>query len=173
MWSNYFIANRVDPMWRSVPYGVPIWNHQYYCLDASGEPVHIGVPGDLCIGGIGVARGYIGRPDLTAERFVDNKYHKGTMYKAGDLVRFMPLSPWGVVDSEICAQNLVLEFLGRLDFQVKINGYRIELGEIERACEGVPGIEAAVVLAVRSMGSREACGAPRCVDFPEFDWTVA
>ncbi len=105
--------------------GGPIGNTQIYVLDPTGEPTPIGVAGELCIGGDGVALGYLGRPDLTAERFVANPHRPGErMYRTGDLARFRP--------------DGTVEFLGRLDHQVKVRGFRIELGEIEAAPGGAP-----------------------------------
>ncbi len=100
--------------------GKPIANTQMYILDKNLQPVPIGVPGELHIGGDGVARGYLNRDDLTAERFLPNPFTNNPadrIYKTGDLARFMP--------------NGDIECLGRLDFQVKVRGFRIELGEIE------------------------------------------
>ncbi|MFN9545918.1 MAG: non-ribosomal peptide synthetase, partial [Cyanobacteriota bacterium] len=116
--------------------GRPIANTRIYLLDGQGEPVPIGVAGELHIGGAGVARGYLNRPELTAERFLPDPYSdepNARMYRTGDLARWLP------------AGNL--EYIGRIDFQVKIRGFRIELGEIETALRGCKGIREAVVLA--------------------------
>ncbi|MDX1440248.1 MAG: LLM class flavin-dependent oxidoreductase, partial [Rubricoccaceae bacterium] len=115
-----------------VPLGKPIANTQFYVLDDCQKPVPIGIPGELWIGGSGVARGYWERDDLTSERFIQNPFADGRIYRTGDLVRYRN-------DGE-------LEFLGRADFQVKMRGYRIELGEIEAKLSGHPDIRKAAVV---------------------------
>jgi natural product biosynthesis luciferase-like monooxygenase protein len=122
-----------------IPLGQPLANQQVHILDSRLQPLPPGVPGELAIGGDGVVRGYFQRPDLTAERFVENKvsHHGGRLYRTGDLAR------WRQNDDG----SGVLEFLGRLDHQVKVRGYRIELGEIESALAEQPGVAQAVVLA--------------------------
>ncbi|CAG0934561.1 nonribosomal peptide synthetase DhbF [Thermoflexales bacterium] len=120
----------------AVPLGRPLDNIQVYVLDAYQHPVPQGVPGELCLGGAGVARGYLGRPDLTAERFIPDPFGQqpgSRLYRTGDLVRYLP-------DGN-------LEFLGRLDFQVKIRGYRVELGEIETLLSNHPVLQDAAVIA--------------------------
>ncbi|RMH66208.1 MAG: amino acid adenylation domain-containing protein [Calditrichaeota bacterium] len=107
---------------RDPPIGSNLANFRLYILDASGMPVPVGVPGELCIGGIGLARGYLNRPDLTAEKFIPDAFSGKAgerLYRTGDRVKRLP-------DGNI-------EFLGRIDFQVKLRGFRIELGEIEAA----------------------------------------
>ena len=118
----------------SIPIGRPIANTQVYILDAHREPVPVGVPGELYIGGAGVAHGYLNRPELTAEKFLKDPFTddpKGQMYRTGDLGRWL-------ADGNI-------EFLGRNDFQVKIRGFRIELGEIEAALRSDARVQDAVV----------------------------
>ncbi|TCP59426.1 amino acid adenylation domain-containing protein [Tumebacillus sp. BK434] len=115
--------------------GVPITGTQAYVLDAAQQPVPFGVPGELFLGGAGVARGYLGRPDLTAEKFVEDPFSKqphARMYRTGDLVRALP-------DGR-------LDYLGRLDHQVKVRGFRIELGEIEAALLQHPAVRETVVM---------------------------
>lgn len=126
-----------SPQSESAPsIGRPISNTQVYILDAHGQPVPIGIPGELHIGGDGLARGYLNRPDLTAEAFIPNPYSRkpgARLYRTGDLVRYRP-------DGEI-------EFLRRIDYQVKIRGFRIELGEIEAVLGQHPQVRESVVLA--------------------------
>ena len=115
--------------------GRPIANMQAYLLDQHFEPVPVGVTGELCIGGLGLARGYLDRPDLTADRFIPHPFSArpgALLYRTGDLARYRP-------DGSI-------EFQGRLDHQVKLRGYRIELGEIETALRNHSRIRDAVVL---------------------------
>lgn len=116
--------------------GRPIANTQIYILDAQRNPVPIGVVGEIYIGGDGLARGYLNQPELTAEKFIANPFSTepgARLYKTGDLARYLP-------DGNI-------EFLGRIDHQVKLRGFRIELGEIEAALNQHPGIQDSVVVA--------------------------
>ncbi|HWB35187.1 MAG TPA: amino acid adenylation domain-containing protein, partial [Rugosimonospora sp.] len=119
----------------SIPIGVVMPNRAVRVLDPAGEPVPVGVPGELVVAGVGVARGYLNRPELTAQRFGSDPFGAGTAYRTGDLAR------WNAAGQ--------LEFLGRLDTQVKLNGLRIELGEIEAVLATHPDVGAAVV-AVRA-----------------------
>ncbi|GAA4897720.1 hypothetical protein GCM10023223_10040 [Stackebrandtia albiflava] len=117
---------------RTIPIGRPIADTDVYIVDATGRPVPVGVPGELWIGGAGVARGYHGRPELTAERFVDSPFGRGRVYRTGDLVKWLP-------DGHV-------EFLGRIDGQVKLRGHRIEPGEIEAAILRDRGVSACTVV---------------------------
>ncbi|PHM11385.1 non-ribosomal peptide synthetase [Nostoc sp. 'Peltigera malacea cyanobiont' DB3992] len=112
--------------------GRPIPDLQVYVLDEYFQPVPIGVPGEMYVGGEGVTRGYLNRPELAAERFISNPFDKSKLYKTGDLARYLP--------------NGELEYLGRIDNQVKIRGFRIELGEIEALLVQHPAIWESVVI---------------------------
>ncbi len=121
---------------RTVPIGRPISNLQIYLLDPYRNPVPVGVLGELHIGGVGLARGYLNRAELTAEKFVGNPFRKepgARLYKTGDLARY--------------SADGVIEYVGRIDHQVKIRGFRIELGEIEAALTEHEGVSECVVLA--------------------------
>ena len=132
----YSAVQRVPANFARVTLGRPIANTQLYILDGNLQPVPIGVSGEMHIGGDGLARGYLGRPELTAEKFIANPFSTDTtslLYKTGDLASYLP-------DGNI-------EFLGRMDHQVKLRGYRIELGEIEAVLGQHPAIREAAVLA--------------------------
>jgi len=131
-YSTYTLVPRAG----EVTIGRPLANTQVYILDANARPTPIGVPGELYLAGEGLARGYFGRPDLTAERFVSNPFNanpRARMYRTGDLARFLP-------DGNI-------QYLGRVDNQVKIRGFRIELGEIEAVLARHSAVQTAVVMA--------------------------
>ena len=133
--STYFVASAVELKEHGLtPIGRPFPNVQAHILDAHLQPVPIGVKGELCIGGAGVAKGYLDQPGLTAAKFVDNPFDVGKgkrLYRTGDLARYLH-------DGNIA-------FLGRSDHQVKLRGFRVELGEIEAYLEKHPAIQAAIV----------------------------
>jgi len=129
-------TSRVEAGEGPVTIGPPIRNTSFYVLDTNQQPVPIGVPGELYIGGDGVAKGYVKNAQLTAERFIADPFSEKSgdrLYKTGDLVRYRP--------------DGSLEFLGRLDNQVKVRGFRIELGEIESVLAHNPGVRECVVAA--------------------------
>ncbi len=132
--ATYAIPRPVPPGAKSIPIGRPIRDTRLYILDEQRQPVRLGAEGELYIGGAGVARGYLGRPELTQERFLADPFVPGErIYRTGDRVRYLPD---GAVD-----------FLGRADKQVKIRGFRIELGEIEAGLLAHPALQSCAVLA--------------------------
>ena len=132
-----FTLGETPETWAALPpIGCPIANATIYILDQCLQPVPIGVPGELHIGGLVLARGYLGRPDLTAERFIPDPFSRepgAQLYKTGDLACYRP-------DGNI-------EFLGRIDHQVKVRGFRVELGEIEAVLGQHPAVQGTVVVA--------------------------
>lgn len=134
--STVFPVGERDAAWTSIPYGRPLANQLAYVLDDHLQLVPVGVPGELYLGGVGLARGYLDRPALTAQKFVPDPFGAtagGRLFKTGDLARFEP-------DGN-------LRLLGRIDHQVKVRGIRIELGEIETRLSRHPGVKEAVVVA--------------------------
>ncbi len=132
IWSNAFEVDDVPAHWRSIPYGYPLANQRYRVVDGRGYDCPDWVPGELWIGGTGVARGYRDDPELTAAQFVE--WHNQRWYRTGDLGRYWPSG--------------MIELLGRIDHQVKIRGHRIELGEIESALQEHRAVAGAVAVAV-------------------------
>ncbi|WP_049462778.1 enterobactin synthase subunit F [Stenotrophomonas maltophilia] len=129
---SYWPAS-ADDRSRPVPIGFPVWNTRLYVLDARMQPLPVGVPGDLYLGGVQLARGYLGRDDLTAERFLADPFLPGErIYRTGDVARWR--------------SDGAVEYLGRSDHQVKLRGLRIELGEIEAALRELPGMDRVEVL---------------------------
>ncbi len=133
IWSTYCqLTDREGP----IPIGKPIANTQIHILDNSMQPLPVGVPGELYIGGDGVTRGYLNRPELTKERFIQDPFSddsESRLYRTGDLARYF--------------KDGTVEWLGRTDFQVKVRGFRIELGEIETMLNRNPAVSEAVVVA--------------------------
>ncbi len=123
--------------------GKPIANTRILILDAAGELQPIGVPGELCVGGVGLARGYLGRPELTAEKFIPDTYSAAPgqrLYRTGDVARFLP--------------DGTLDYLGRVDDQVKLRGFRIELGEIEAVLSQHPAVGDVAVIVREDRGEK-------------------
>ncbi|MGI5286410.1 amino acid adenylation domain-containing protein [Nonomuraea polychroma] len=131
IWSIAYPIDEVPAGWRSIPYGKPLANQTFHVLDAQLRPCAEWVAGELYIGGAGLAQGYLGDPERTAERFVVHP-ELGRLYRTGDHGRYLPSGD--------------IEFLGRTDSQVKIRGHRIELGEVETALAEHPAVAAAVAL---------------------------
>ncbi|WP_196444941.1 non-ribosomal peptide synthetase [Planomonospora sp. ID67723] len=134
IWSICHPVGEVDPSWPSIPYGRALRGQSFQILDPQGRPCPVGVPGELHIGGDGLARGYVGDPAQTAERFITHPVLGRRLYRTGDLGRWR--------------YDGTIEFLGRLDRQVKIRGHRIELGEIESTLDRLPSVRQAVARAV-------------------------
>ncbi|QRK05993.1 amino acid adenylation domain-containing protein [Archangium violaceum] len=132
VWDIWYEVGTVDPSWPSIPYGKPLANARYHVLNEMLEPCPVWVPGQLYIGGAGLARGYWRDAEKTRASFITHPRTGERLYKSGDLGRWLP-------DGNI-------EFLGRVDFQVKINGQRIELGEIETTLTQHPRVRNAVAL---------------------------
>ncbi len=143
IWSStYEVKRGAEP----VHLGYPIANTQFYVLDSRLQPVPVGVAGELYIGGDGVASGYHRRPELTAQRFLPHPLFPSLrIYRTGDMVR--------------CRADHTFEFLGRIDFQVKVRGFRIELDEISMALEDHPGIKQAVVIPQHNSGEENQLSA--------------
>ncbi|CAM5281508.1 non-ribosomal peptide synthetase [Streptomyces spiroverticillatus] len=133
IWSICHPVDRTDPQWTSIPYGKPLANQSWYVRDSVGREVPDWVTGQLYIGGAGIALGYLGDAEKTASAFVRHPDTGERLYRTGDLGRRLP-------DGDI-------EFLGRMDFQVKIQGFRVEPGEIEHALAGLPDVGQAAVVA--------------------------
>ena len=151
IWSILYEIESIDPCWRSIPYGRPMANQQFYVLSEDLEPLPVGVPGQLYIGGTGLARGYWRDEEKTNASFIVNSGTGERLYRTGDRGRYLN-------DGNI-------EFLGRIDNQVKIRGYRIELGEIESILRRHPSVREAVVV-VREEASGNKRLAAYCVAEP-------
>lgn len=141
VWSVEKVVEDVPPDWKTVPYGKPLSGQMLYVLDAEMRLCPPWVPGEIYIAGVGLAEGYLHRPELTARAFVRHPATGERMYRTGDLGRLLP-------DGDI-------EFLGREDTQVKLNGMRIELGEIEAAVSGRPDVAQAVAVVAEHEGAKQ------------------
>lgn len=134
--STIYEVEEMDPQWTSIPYGRPQWNQSCYVLDSRRRLCPVGVPGELHLGGEGLGRGYLHRPELTAEKFIPHPFSDASgarLYRTGDLVRM--------------DETGLLELLGRIDFMVKVRGFRIELGEIEAVLRSHEAVKETVVMA--------------------------
>nr|BBH87119.1 hypothetical protein KTC_18700 [Thermosporothrix sp. COM3] len=134
IWSILYPINALEPHWKSIPYGRPMLNQRFHVLNYDLEPAPVWVPGDLYIAGIGLARGYWRDEEKTCVSFITHPRTGERLYRTGDLGRYLP--------------DGTIEFLGRDDFQVKIQGHRIELGEIEETCLQHPDVQAAIATAI-------------------------
>ncbi|MGD9898612.1 MAG: amino acid adenylation domain-containing protein [Calditrichaceae bacterium] len=142
--ASWYLTEKMPADRTNIPIGRPLPNYRIYILDKELKPVPEGIPGEMHIGGEGLARGYLKKPDLTAGKFIPDPFNPDAgsrMYKSGDLTRFLP-------DGNI-------EFLGRIDNQVKIRGYRIELGEIESALLFHDEVEEAIVMSKEVAGNKQ------------------
>ena len=140
IWSICFPIVEVDPTWQSIPYGRALTGQSFFILGADGRPCPVGVDGELYIGGEGLAREYVGNPAETLARFVVNPVLGLRLYRTGDLGRWRP--------------DGTIQFLGRVDRQVKIRGHRIELGEIDSTLEQIPGVRQVLARAVQGPDAR-------------------
>ncbi len=139
VWDMGGNLNKADGL--DIHIGKPIANAQIYIVDKYLNPMPIGVAGEICIAGDGVGSGYINNPELTGEKFIDNPFGEGKLYKTGDLAYWRP-------DGNIC-------FVGRNDFQVKVRGLRIELGEIENELEAIDKVERAIAVVRQGEDNRQ------------------
>ncbi|MFF4297740.1 amino acid adenylation domain-containing protein [Streptomyces vinaceus] len=149
IYSTIFEVDEVDPAWTSIPYGRPMANQRTYILDDARRPVPPGVTGELYLAGAGLAVGYLGQPELTAERFIEwscGALVRERLYRTGDLARFGP--------------DGLIELIGRVDLQVKIHGLRVELTEIESVLREHPAVKDAAVTV-----ESDAAGSPALVGY--------
>lgn len=143
IWSVYYEVATLDKEWKSIPYGKALLNQKIKVMDESGKECPVGEPGELWIGGVGVAEGYLNQPELTRERFPEEKGER--WYRTGD---------------KVCMKaDGNTEFLGRLDTQIKLGGYRIELGEIENVIKKNPSIVNAAAVVMENGNKKEIAAA--------------
>ncbi|UHA73129.1 amino acid adenylation domain-containing protein [Paenibacillus sp. 481] len=145
VYATYYNINEVDEAATTIPIGRPVSHTTIYIVSGVNGLQPVGVPGELCIAGNGLARGYLNSPDLTAEKFVDNPFASGErMYRTGDLARWLP--------------DGTIEYLGRMDDQVKIRGFRIELGDVEAQLLKVKSVqEGTVIVWETDNGDKQLC----------------
>lgn len=154
IWSNYYEVNHIDSTWTSIPYGKPLSNQSFRVVDKLGRDCPDMVSGELLIGGMGVARGYIGNKELTSKSFIEIENKR--WYRTGDFGRYR--------------YDGIIEFMGRADQQVKLRGFRIELGEIEEVLKKYKGVNKAVALIASSNGLKHLAAAiePETVSRSEY-----
>jgi pyochelin synthetase len=140
IWSIFYPVGEVDPAWATIPYGYPMVNQTWEVRDRHGNPCPTWVPGELCIGGVGLARGYLNDSEKTSRSFRPGVTDSERLYHTGDLGRYLP--------------GGCIEWMGRIDFQVKVQGHRIELGEIEAVLAGHPAVKQAVAAVCEAEGAR-------------------
>lgn len=143
IWSVYYNVEEIKDEWNSIPYGYALSNQKVVVMDRENKECPPGIPGELWIGGVGVAKGYVNEERMTKEKFVF--YENDRWYRTGDLVK---------KDNIGC-----LEFLGRIDYQIKLNGYRIELEEIENNIAKCDSVERAIVLVTKKNGRKHLAAA--------------
>jgi amino acid adenylation domain-containing protein len=141
IWNIGYLIEKVDPNWKSIPYGQPMANAKYYILNEALEDCPVWVPGEMYCAGVQLATGYWRDEEKTSAKFITHPRTGDRIYRTGDLGRYLP-------DGNI-------EFLGRVDFQIKIRGYRIEVGEIEAALTDHPAVRSAVITAIGEEHSKQ------------------
>src|SRR5215207_3716350 len=140
VWDICHPVESVDPAWKSIPYGKPMLNQRYHVLDELLDPRPVWVPGELYVAGAGLAKGYWRDEEKSRLRFITHPRTGERLYRTGDVGRYLP--------------GGTIEFVGRADFQVKIQGWRVELGEIESALAQHPAVRAGVVVALDEPGGK-------------------
>ncbi len=142
--TTFSLTHKVQDVQSEIPIGKPISNGSVFVLDKQNNVQPVGVSGELCLSGDGLARGYLNRAELTREKFIENPFGPGKLYKTGDLARWLP--------------DGTIDFLGRMDHQVKLRGFRIELGEIESLLNTYPGIGGSAVIVKEHAGNKQLVG---------------
>lgn len=153
IWNIGYLIEQVDPNWKSIPYGQPMANSKYYILNEALEDCPVWVPGTMYCAGVQLAKGYWRNPEKTRDRFITHPRTGERLYCTGDLGRYLP-------DGNI-------EFLGRIDFQIKLRGHRIEAGEIEATLTQHPAVRSAVVTAISESSNTQGLAAYIVLEQPE------